>query len=90
MSNLHSHHVMVFYSSFVTLRTFYRFVAIFTAEPKSASVEVDITITDANDNPPGFFKIPPTILISELALPGTPVFTVIASDPDIGDNGKIL
>ena len=66
------------------------FAVVLTADPKSASVEVDITVTDANDNPPGFSKIPPVILISESALPGTPVFTVIATDPDIGNNGEIM
>ena len=55
-------------------------------ESKSASVEVDITVTDANDNPPSFRAIPPTILISESALPGTPVYTLIADDADFGNN----
>ena len=60
-----------------------------SGDPKSASVEVDITVTDANDNPPIFSNIPSNILISESALSNTPVFTVIATDQDIGTNGKI-
>ena len=43
-------------------------------------------MADANDNPPYFGSIPPHILISESALPGTPVFTLIADDPDVGIN----
>ncbi|XP_078366665.1 protocadherin Fat 4-like [Oculina patagonica] len=55
-------------------------------DPKSASVEVDINIADANDNPPFFRALPLTILISESALPGMPVYTLIADDPDVGSN----
>lgn len=58
----------------------------FLGDSKSGSVEVDITITDANDNPPTFRFIPLAILISESALPGTPVYTLIADDPDVGSN----
>ena len=55
-------------------------------DPKSASVEVDINIADANDNPPFFRALPLSILISESALPGMPVYTLIADDPDVGVN----
>ena len=55
-------------------------------DPKSASVEVDINIDDANDNPPFFRALPLSILISESALPGMPVYTLIADDPDVGVN----
>ena len=60
-----------------------------SGEPKSSSVEVDITIMDANDNPPVFADVPSTILISESALSDTPVFTVMATDQDIAVNGQI-
>ncbi|XP_048580487.1 cadherin-23-like isoform X2 [Nematostella vectensis] len=58
-------------------------------DPKSTSVEVDITITDANDNKPVFTNIPATILLSESTIPGTPVITVVATDQDIGVNGQV-
>ena len=57
-----------------------------SGESKSASVEVDITITDANDNAPYFRAMPLSILITESALSGTPVYTLIADDPDVGSN----
>ena len=57
-----------------------------SGDSKSASVEVDINIADANDNPPFFRALPLAILISESALPGTPVYTLIADDPDVGSN----
>ena len=62
------------------------FVLASSGESKSATVEVDITIADANDNPPIFRAMPLAILISESALPGTPVYTLIADDPDVGSN----
>ena len=52
-------------------------------------MEVDITVTDANDNPPIFGNIPASILVSESAMSGTPVFTVVATDQDLGVNGDI-
>ncbi|XP_068723113.1 protocadherin Fat 4-like isoform X1 [Montipora capricornis] len=58
-------------------------------EPRSASAEVDITVSDANDNPPFFRAVPLSIFISESALPGTPVYTLIANDPDVGTNKAI-
>lgn len=60
-----------------------------SADPKAATVEVDITITDANDNPPTFVNVVSKILVSESALPGTPVFTVLATDRDIGVNSQV-
>lgn len=62
---------------------------LFPGEPKSATVEVDITITDANDNSPTFINIVSKILISESALPGTPVFTVLSADRDVGINSEV-
>ena len=47
---------------------------------------MDITVSDANDNPPSFRTMPLSIFISESALPGTPVYTLIADDPDVGSN----
>lgn len=65
---------------------FVLFIVASSGESQSASVEVDITIADANDNPPIFRAMPLAILISESALPGTPVYTLIADDPDVGRN----
>lgn len=61
----------------------------FLGDSKSTSVEVDINIADANDNPPSFRELALNIPISESALPGTPVYTLIADDPDVGSN-KVL
>ena len=58
-------------------------------DPKKTSVEVDINIADANDNPPSFRELALSIPISESALPGMPVYTLIADDPDVGSN-KVL
>lgn len=58
----------------------------FPGDPKSTSVEVDINIADANDNPPSFRELALNIPISESALPGMPVYTLIADDPDVGSN----
>ena len=55
-------------------------------EAKSTSAEVDITVSDANDNPPFFRAMPHSVFISESALPNTPVYTLIADDPDVGIN----
>jgi len=61
----------------------------FSGDPKSTSVEVDINIADANDNPPSFREMALNFPISESALPGMPVYTLIADDPDVGSN-KVL
>ncbi|XP_067054992.1 protocadherin Fat 4-like [Acropora muricata] len=55
-------------------------------EAKATSAEVDITVSDANDNPPFFRAMPHSVFISESALPNTPVYTLIADDPDVGIN----
>eukprot|EP00794_Sanderia_malayensis_P020074 gene20074-22044_t len=58
-------------------------------DPKHSEVEVDIEVTDVNDNAPIIGKIPAVIMISEATLKESQVFTVTATDPDAGESGKI-
>ena len=57
--------------------------------PLQASVEVRITITDANDNSPQFTMDAYNVSILENITIRTAVLTVSASDNDIGNNGAI-
>ncbi|XP_015514773.1 cadherin-87A isoform X1 [Neodiprion pinetum] len=57
-------------------------------EPKlSSTATVTVSITDANDNAPSFNSPTYTALVSETAIPGTPVTTISAKDRDSGQFG---
>ncbi|XP_037826241.1 protocadherin-like wing polarity protein stan isoform X1 [Lucilia sericata] len=55
----------------------------------SDTTDVEISVTDVNDNPPQFKNPLYQASILEDALVGTSVLQVSASDPDIGLNGRI-
>ncbi|MBN3316213.1 PCD23 protein, partial [Atractosteus spatula] len=57
--------------------------------PVYSSTQVNITITDVNDNPPVFPKDLETITISQSTLPGTVLYIAHAHDKDSGPNGRI-
>ncbi|XP_067630827.1 protocadherin-like wing polarity protein stan [Eurosta solidaginis] len=55
----------------------------------SDTTDVEISVTDVNDNPPAFKNPLYQASILEDALVGTSVIQVSATDPDIGLNGRI-
>ncbi|XP_041359661.1 protocadherin-9-like [Gigantopelta aegis] len=57
--------------------------------PKTGGLNVIVTITDENDNPPKFLKPSYDVTVKEDALPNHLVVRVSASDPDEGDNGRV-
>ncbi|KAM9311559.1 protocadherin alpha-3-like [Gastrophryne carolinensis] len=57
--------------------------------PLSVSKMLKIDISDVNDNAPQFQRPVDTIFIKENNPPGSNVYTVTASDPDIGHNSFI-
>ncbi|KAK9511103.1 hypothetical protein O3M35_005733 [Rhynocoris fuscipes] len=56
---------------------------------KSTSRYLPIVILDVNDNPPKFEKSIASFRVTENAVNGTAIYTANASDPDLGENGKI-
>ncbi|KAM8732156.1 uncharacterized protein AB9X84_024316 [Acanthopagrus schlegelii] len=56
---------------------------------RSGTVNIDITVLDANDNPPIFNQTLYRATVSENALKGTYITTVNASDADSGSNGLV-
>lgn len=56
---------------------------------ESSSINIDITITDVNDNYPQFEQSSYNITVNENTTVGTIVLTVMASDDDIRDNGRV-
>lgn len=57
--------------------------------PIHSSAQVNVSITDVNDNPPVYQKTSEHITISCTTPPGTPLFIAHAHDMDSGFNGKI-
>ncbi|RXN06608.1 protocadherin-23 [Labeo rohita] len=57
--------------------------------PIYSSAQVNISITDVNDNPPVFQKTSEHITISHNTPQGTPLFIAHAHDADSGLNGRI-
>ncbi|XP_063784912.1 protocadherin gamma-B1-like isoform X34 [Pseudophryne corroboree] len=51
---------------------------------------IRLEISDVNDNPPIFMKSTYVAYVPENNLPGASIFSVQASDPDTGDNAKII
>ncbi|XP_023681833.1 protocadherin-16-like isoform X1 [Paramormyrops kingsleyae] len=56
---------------------------------RSSSVEVIITVTDANDNPPAFSRTEYSVALSEGSPTGMEVLRLTATDPDSPVNAKI-
>uniref|UniRef100_W5NP51 Protocadherin 1 gamma 22 n=1 Tax=Lepisosteus oculatus TaxID=7918 RepID=W5NP51_LEPOC len=57
--------------------------------PLSTKKTVTVNISDVNDNPPRFSKSHYSVYVNENATPGTILYSVSASDLDLGDNAKI-
>ncbi|KAI5754092.1 hypothetical protein M8J77_005676 [Diaphorina citri] len=55
----------------------------------SDTTDVEISVTDVNDNPPQFSKASYSGTISEDALVGTSVLQISATDQDMGLNGRV-
>jgi protocadherin-16/23 len=49
-----------------------------------------VSVEDENDNRPEFGRNGYTGTVREDALPGTPVLTVTATDPDLGPNARLV
>nr|CAG4643690.1 EOG090X0007 [Lepidurus arcticus] len=58
--------------------------------PRSAHVNVTITVADVNDNRPKFTQNLYHAIVPDAAAPGHFVFGASADDPDLGVNGKIV
>ncbi|XP_075397840.1 protocadherin gamma-A2 isoform X16 [Tenrec ecaudatus] len=57
--------------------------------PLSSNAQVLLQVTDINDNPPAFLQTSYSAYIPENNLRGASVFSVIAHDPDSGDNAHV-
>ncbi|KAK2189783.1 hypothetical protein NP493_97g03029 [Ridgeia piscesae] len=58
--------------------------------PRTGSVNVDIVITDVNDNHPQFSEASYGATVAEDVAPGTTVLRVTALDKDSGANGEVV
>ncbi|XP_063786662.1 protocadherin gamma-B1-like [Pseudophryne corroboree] len=58
--------------------------------PLSSRRTIRLEISDVNDNPPIFMKSSYVAYVPENNLPGASICSVQASDPDTGDNAKII
>ncbi|XP_063784894.1 protocadherin gamma-B5-like isoform X16 [Pseudophryne corroboree] len=58
--------------------------------PLSSRRTITLEILDVNDNPPLFIKSVYVAYVPENNLPGASIYSVQASDPDTGDNAKII
>ncbi|XP_053575590.1 protocadherin gamma-B2-like [Bombina bombina] len=56
----------------------------------SNKISIKIDISDVNDNPPVFKKSSYDLYIPENNLPGASIYRMHASDPDAGENSKIV
>ncbi|XP_020495326.2 protocadherin-23 [Labrus bergylta] len=59
------------------------------SSPVYSTTQVNITITDINDNAPVFPEVRDTITLSQNTLPGTVLFIAHAHDDDSGANGRV-
>ena len=59
------------------------------SRPLTATVSVNVTILDINDNSPVFTKQAFTVIVSESLPTGTRFLNVTASDADIGSNALL-
>ncbi|CAN2390491.1 homophilic cell adhesion via plasma membrane adhesion molecules [Pristimantis euphronides] len=58
--------------------------------PLTSKTTIFMEISDVNDNPPMFTKSIYYAYVSENNLPGASIYNIQASDPDSGDNAKII
>ncbi|XP_072255079.1 protocadherin gamma-B5-like [Pyxicephalus adspersus] len=58
--------------------------------PLSSRRTIQLRISDVNDNSPVFMKSSYSAYVPENNLPGASIYSIQASDPDTGDNAKIL
>ncbi|XP_075712367.1 protocadherin gamma-B2-like isoform X30 [Rhinoderma darwinii] len=58
--------------------------------PLSSTTPIILKISDVNDNPPMFTKSIYYAYVQENNLPGASIYNIQASDPDTGDNAKII
>ncbi|XP_075712357.1 protocadherin gamma-B5-like isoform X20 [Rhinoderma darwinii] len=58
--------------------------------PFSSRKVITLEVLDVNDNPPMFTKLNYVAYVPENNLPGASVYSIQASDPDAGDNAKIV
>ncbi|XP_077122279.1 protocadherin gamma-B1-like isoform X8 [Ranitomeya variabilis] len=58
--------------------------------PLSSTRVLTLDVSDVNDNPPIFSKSNYVAYVSENNLPGSSIFSIQASDPDTGENAKII
>lgn len=61
---------------------------LFTKEKLSSTATITVTVTDINDNAPTFDQESYSATISEMAVPGTLVATILAKDRDSGKFGE--
>ena len=59
-----------------------------TAGKLTATVTLQVEVTDENDNTPAFSADPYTPTVPESSALGFTVQTVVATDADIGSNGR--
>ena len=57
--------------------------------PLSASATFEVHIKDENDNSPRFVQDAYHVYLPENTVQGRSILTIIATDPDAGDNGKV-
>ncbi|KAL2094529.1 hypothetical protein ACEWY4_009248 [Coilia grayii] len=57
--------------------------------PRSQKESFVLSLSDVNDNAPLFTQADYTVEITENNAPNTPLLTVSASDPDMGENGSL-
>ncbi|CAJ0940862.1 unnamed protein product [Ranitomeya imitator] len=58
--------------------------------PLSSTRVLTLDVSDVNDNPPIFTKSTYVAYVPENNLPGASIFSIQASDPDTGDNARII
>ncbi|CAL1540148.1 unnamed protein product, partial [Lymnaea stagnalis] len=56
----------------------------------TVKLPLDITVEDANDNTPRFIRATYEQTVNETSPPGTLVLRVSATDPDEGENGRVV
>nr|XP_044993449.1 cadherin-23 [Jaculus jaculus] len=57
---------------------------------KTGIATVNVTLLDINDNPPAWKDAPYYINLVEMTPPDSDVTTVVAVDPDLGENGTLV
>ncbi|XP_050411639.1 protein dachsous [Patella vulgata] len=57
--------------------------------PKTGTLHLKVVVTDINDHEPVFSKTSQTVTINRTVSPGTILYTVTATDKDIGENAAI-